>query len=153
MLFGSLVESCLIAFIFVFFSSLKNCFLATSTTPRHLAYLSSSLASFNRNLDSFSISSQSIEKVSVSSIAFRQLLDPLSFFLAVDTFGHLLNSCICRPFLKLDTSNCRELLTFYIFVQRDSELILLYLSRSLQTLHLPKPLFLTPDFILKNFLA
>ena len=35
----------------------------------------------------------------------------------MDTFGHLLDSCICRPFLKLNTSSCRDWAS--IFVQHD----------------------------------
>ena len=68
----------------VFFSYWKIVFKQSRQlldTSRHLAYLSSTLAYFNRNLNSFSIASRSIKKVSVSSIAARQLLNPSSLFL------------------------------------------------------------------------
>ena len=66
--------ACLIAFIFVFFSSWKTVFKQSRQlldTSRQLGYLSSSLASFYCNLDSSSIAPRSIKKVSVSSINAR----------------------------------------------------------------------------------
>ena len=72
------------------FLLLKNYFLSNLNTSRHLVYLSSYSASFNHNLDSFSIAPRSIKKVSVFSIAARSI--ELVFY--VDTFGQLLDSYI-----------------------------------------------------------
>ena len=48
---------------------------------------------------------------------------------------------------------CWELLRMYIKGSRDLRLISLDLSWSLLTLHLPKPLSLTPNLFLKDFSA
>ena len=64
--------SCMIDCIHVYvFPFLKNCFKQSRQlldTSRYLAYLSSSPATFNLNLDCFLIAPQSIGKVYVSSI-------------------------------------------------------------------------------------
>ena len=77
MLFGSLVELHIWLHSCLCFSLLKKLFLKQSRqlldTSWHLAHLSSSSASFYRNLDSFSIAPRSIKKVSVSSIAPRSI--------------------------------------------------------------------------------
>ena len=93
--------ACLIAFMSMFFSLEKLFLKACSTPPRHLAYLSSSSASFYRNLDTSSTPGGSIEKVLVSSIASQQLGRSIELLLLIWWFvpRHMLDTCICRrPF-------------------------------------------------------
>ena len=153
MLFGSLVELHVWLHSCLCFSFLEKLFLSNLDTSRHLAYLSSSSVSFNRNLASFSIAPRSIEKVFVSSIAPRSI----ELLFAVNTSRHLLDSCIYRPFLKHDTSR-------HLCLSRISELLYIpsvqfqisYSSISLDCSCLftsQTSLSLTPNFILKDFSA
>ena len=98
--------ACLIAFMSVFFSSWKTVFEQSRqllNTSRHLAYLSSSSASFNRNLDNFSIALQSIELVFA--------MDSCSIVVSLYAFKarHL--------------SICRELWDSYIYALLNFDLI------------------------------
>ena len=121
--------ACLIAFMFVFFSSRKIVFkslLNTSLTP---SYLPSFQTFF---LIAISTPGESIEKVPVSSIASRQLGQSIELLFLIWWFvpRHMLDTCICRqPFfstptltdfsIPLDTFICRDLLMAFIFSSCD----------------------------------
>ena len=81
----------------------KNCFkslLDTSSTP---GYLSSFQAFSYCNLDTSSTPSGSIEKVPISSIAYRQLGRSIEFLFLIWWFvpRHMLDTSICRrPFSR-----------------------------------------------------
>ena len=141
MLIGSLVELHAWLHSYLCFSLLESWFSATSTDPRHLLDTWLICRALKLFLITILTPSRqlggSIEKVSVSSIASRQLMDRSSFFnhvwwilprhlstaasvnaLTLDTF---LDTC-------LDTSIYQALLTSYIKVQRDFLLTFLDLS-------------------------
>ena len=103
----------------VFFSSWKTVFEQSRQlldTSRHLAYLSSSSASFNRNLDNFSIALQSVEKVSVSSIA----LQSIELVFAMDNCSIVVS---LYAFKARHLSICQELWDSYIYALLDFDLI------------------------------
>ena len=95
--------ACLIAFMYVFFSSQKTIFkslLDTSSTP---GYLLSFQAFFYHNLNTSSTPGGSIEKVPVSLIASQQLGRSIKLLFLIWWFvpRHMLNTCICRrPFSR-----------------------------------------------------
>ena len=103
----------------VFFSSWKTVFEQSRqllNTSQHLAYLSSSSASFNRNLDNFSIALQSIEKVYVSSIA----LQSIELVFAMDSCSIVVS---LYAFKARHLSICRELWDSYIYALLNFDLI------------------------------
>ena len=151
MLFGSLVKLHVWLHSYLYFSLEKTVLKSISAAPRHLLTLGLSIELFSFFL------SQSRHLSIVRSIDQETYcpLDSSSIHQASFCLGHLLDSCICWTLLKLDTfqhlSICRELLSFYLLGQRDLGLISLDLSRSLLTLHLPKPLSLPTNLFLKDF--
>ena len=103
----------------VFFSSWKTVFEQSRQlldTSRHLAYLLSSSTSFNRNLDNFSIALQSVEKVSVSSIA----LQSIELVFAMDSCSIVVS---LYAFKARHLSICRELWDSYIYALLNFDLI------------------------------
>ena len=125
---------------------------------------------FLSNLDNSSTPSLSIELFSFFLSQSRHLLiarlidwatfypldssstDPQSIELlfALDTCSI---AASVEPFKARHLSVCWELRSLYIKGSRDLRLISLNLSQSLLTLHLPKPLSLTPNLFLKDFSA
>ena len=125
----------------VFFSSWKTVFEQSRqllNTSRHLAYLSSSSASFNRNLDNFSIALQSIEKVYVSSIA----LQSIELVFAMDSCSIVVS---LYAFKARHLSICRELWDSYIYALHDSDLISLISLDSFSLSSLQNSLNLNPS--------
>ena len=139
--------TCLIAFMFLFFSSRKTVFkslLDTSSTP---GYLLSFQACFSyRNLDTSSTSGGSIEKVFVSSIASRQLgrliellcliwwVVPRHLLLSTTIFSTPSSTACLIP---LDTYICRNLLMAYLISSCDPQLIFVNLSLDTSVFSLP----------------
>ena len=151
--------ACLIAFISVFFSSLKTIFKACSTP----GYLSSFQAFFliailtppqqlvdqssksSCLLNSFPIT-RSIDRASIldmvicSSTHAWHLHLSMAFFLTPTSID-------CS--IPLDTFICRDLLMAYIISSCDPQLISVDLSLNTSVFSTPKPLSLTPIFFLK----
>ena len=140
--------ACLIAFMSVFFSSLKNCFeqsqqLLDTSRPIYWAFWASFLDSCYRNfdlirflrinLDSFSIASRSIEEVYVCSIDSRSMEVTLLWTPLDSSIYHI---------LILDTS--RYLIIHraaYVSIYRVSTISISFLpdlSRQNLSPHLPK---------------
>ena len=163
MVFGSLVvlhvwlHSCLC------FSLLKKLFLKASLTPpRHLAiHRASKLFFFSQSrhllntwwinqessclLDSFS-AARSIDRASV--------LDMLGCSSTLARHLHLSTAIFSTPTstaysIPLYTYICRDLLMAYIISSCDPQLISVDLSRNTSVFSTPKPLSLTPIFLLK----
>ena len=118
--------------------ALKLFLIAISTDPRQLG--------------------GSIENVLGSSIASRQLVDRSSFlqlFVELSFDRSSIVASVDVVFLDtflyrcLNTFICRDLLTFYIKVQRDPVLTFLNLSFNRIVFSPPKPLSLSPNFFLK----
>ena len=109
----SCMFDCIYICVFLF---LKNCFKATSIASRHLSILGLSIELFSCFL------SQS-RHLSIARWIDQESFCPLDSSstatsihracFAVNTSGHLLDSCICRSFLKLDTS--QHLLSIEIY--------------------------------------
>ena len=109
----SCMFDCIHICIFLF---LKNCFKATSTAPRHLSIPGLSIELFSCflsqsrhlliarwiNQESYCLLDSSSTTTSIHRACF-----------VMDTSEHLLDSCICRNFLKLNTS--RHLLSIEIY--------------------------------------
>ena len=88
------------------FLFLKNCFKVTSTAPRHLSIP-------NLPIELFSCFLLQSRPLSIARWINRESFYPLDSSsiatsnyracFVVDTSGHMLDSCICQNFLKLDT--------------------------------------------------
>ena len=159
MLIGSLVELHAWLHSYMCFSFLEKLFLSnldTSSTPRYLSSFSTSsyrnLNSFLTarwidrqtfwTLDSFLMASGSIELVYY--LFCWLFLDRSSTVASIDVF-------YARLLTPLDTSIYRDLLNYYLFVQRNPVVILLDVSLNLSILSPPKTLPFTPNFTLKCF--
>ena len=99
--------SCMFDYIHIcVFLFLKNCFKVTSIAPRHLSIP-------NLPIELFSCFLLQSRPLSIARWINRESFYPLDSSsiatsnyracFVVDTFGHMLDSCICQNFLKLDT--------------------------------------------------
>ena len=152
--------ACLIAFMFVFFSSRKTIFkslLDTSSTP---GYLSSFQAFFYRNLDtwwidressclldSFSIA-RSIDRAFVLDMVVCSSTHARHLHLSMAIFSTPNSTYFSTP---LDTFICRDLLMAYIFSLCDPHLISVDLSLDTSVFSSPKPLSLNPNLFPNGF--
>ena len=159
MLIGSLVELHVGLHSRLYFSLLEKLLLKASSTPsRYLAICRASSAFSYRNLDSFSTPGGSIEKVSASSIASRQLVDRSSFDSYIWWFvpRHLLDTCISQKPISWHLHRqmtwhliYRDLLRVYLyFLMRSDPHFFRSLSQYLSHFS-PKQPHLTPILILK----
>ena len=99
----SCMFDCIHICVFLF---LKNCFKVTSTAPRHLLIP-------NLPIELFSCFLLQSRPLSIARWINRESFYPLDSSsiatsnyracFVVDTSGHMLDSCICQNFLKLDT--------------------------------------------------
>ena len=99
----SCMFDCIHICVFLF---LKNCFKVTSTAPRHLSIP-------NLPIELFSCFLLQSRPLSIARWINRESFYPLDSSsiatsnyracFVVDTSGHMLDSCICQNFLKLDT--------------------------------------------------
>ena len=164
MLIGSLVELHVGLHSCLYFSHLEKLVLkAGSTPPRYLAVCRASSAFSYCNLDNFSTPGGMIEKVPISSIASRHLVDRSSFYswfwwvvpcyilnaLAVD--DHFLTPSSTGVSIPLDTCICRDLLlALFKLSVRSGIHFIRYLSRYFSVFS-PKPFHLTPIFVPQGF--
>ena len=147
--------ACLIAFMSVFFSSLKTVFKNLLDTwlsfelPRFFSYCNLDTWWIDREssrlLDSF-LTARSIDRAFV--------LDMVGCSSTLARHLHLSTTIFSTPTsiacsIPLDTYICRDLLMAYIISLCDPQLISVDLSLDTSVFSTPKPLSLTPIFFLK----
>ena len=151
MLIGSLVElhvglhSCLC------FSHLEKLLLkAGSTPPRYLAVCRASSAFSNRNPDSFSIPGGSIKNGSTSSIAFRHLVDRLSFY---SWFWWVISRHLPRQVSRYLLTPTSVEIYYWHYLSSLCDLVFISFDLSLDTslFSLPKLSHLTPLTVPQGF--